>query len=71
MNEIRIFEKGEDFSIYMNENTKNIHVYEMGNNYYMTKYDNTIEDIEDHNLVKFDLTKEERKEINKKLISIR
>ena len=64
MNNTRLFEKGEDFTIFMNETTKNITVFNMGNDYYKTKYENTIEDIEKDNFITFDLTKEERQKIN-------
>lgn len=65
MEMIRIFEKGENFAVYRILNSNNIKIYDCGNYYTMQKnYDSTIEDIEDHNLVKFDLIEEERLLIN-------
>lgn len=70
MNNTRLYEKGEDFAIFMNEITKNITVFDMGNNYYKTKYEKTIEDIEKDNFVSFDLTKQEREKINYLLLRL-
>lgn len=70
MNNTRLYEKGEDFAIFMNETTKNITVFYMGNNYYKTKYEKTIEDIEKDNFVNFNLTKEEREKINYLLLRL-
>ena len=70
MNNTRLYEKGEDFAIFMNEYTKNITVFDMGNNYYKTKYEKTIEDIEKDNFVSFDLTKQEREKINYLLLRL-
>ena len=41
-----------------------IAIYDNGNYYYQSEYDKTIEDMEKHNFVKFNLTEEERKHIN-------
>lgn len=41
-----------------------IAIYENGNYYYQSGYDKTIEDMEKHNFVKFNLTEEERQHIN-------
>ena len=66
MEMIRIFEKGENFAVYRILNSNNIKIYDCGNYYTMQKnYDSTIEDIEDHNLVKFELTDDERFLINR------
>lgn len=64
MNNTRLYEKGEDFVIFINEITKKVTVFDSGIYYYKTKYENTIEDIENDNFVTFELTKEERKKIN-------
>lgn len=61
MNNTRLYEKGEDFVIFINEITKKVTVFDSGIYYYKTKYENTIEDIENDNFVTFELTKEERK----------
>ena len=66
MDMVKIFEKGENFAVYRILNYNNIKIYDCGNYYKMQKnYDSTIEDIEDHNLVKFELTDDERFLINR------
>ena len=66
MDMVKIFEKGENFAVYRILNSNNIKIYDCGNYYTMQKnYDSTIEDIEDHNLVKFELIDDERFLINR------
>ena len=47
-----------------------IAIYENGNYYYQSEYDKTIEDMEKHNFVKFNLTEEERCHINYMMVNI-
>ena len=47
-----------------------IAIYDNGNYYYQSEYDKTIEDMEKHNFVKFNLTEEERSHINYMMVYI-
>lgn len=63
---IEIFKKGEDFAIYKFRDYKGIQIFDCGIYYLLNKnYDSTIEDVEEHNLIKFELTEEERALINR------
>ena len=64
MGMVKIFQKGEDFAVFK-INSNGIKIYDCGNYYTLQdNYDSTIEDVEEHNLIKFDLTEEERLLIN-------
>ena len=66
MEMVKIFQKGEEFAIYKFKDYKGIKIFDCGIYYSLNKnYDSTIEDVEEHNLIKFDLTDEERVLINR------
>lgn len=72
MNYTIIFENERDFNISYNIDTLNVIIYDNDINYYYhPENEETIEDVEKMDHVTFDLTKEEREEINKKLVYIR
>lgn len=72
MNYNIIFENERCFNVGYNVATLNVVIYYNGIDYhYNPKYEETIEDVEKMEYVTFDLTKEEREEINKKLDYIR
>ena len=72
MNYNIIFENERGFNVGYNVATLNGVIYDNGIDYhYNPKYEETIEDVELIEHVIFDLTKEEREEINKKLDYIR
>ena len=72
MNYSYIFENERDFNIRYNNDTLNVIIYDNGIYYhYHPENEITIEDVEKMEYVTFDLTKEEREEINKKLVYIR
>lgn len=67
-----IFENERGFNISYNDVTLNAFIYDNGIVYhYHPENEETIEDVEKMEYVTFDLTKEEREEINKKLEYIR
>lgn len=55
--------RNDNVVIYQQESGR-IAIYQNGNYYYQSRYDHIIEDIEYHNNVKLDLTKEEKQFIN-------
>ena len=64
MEMVKIFQKGEEFAVFK-INSNGIKIFDCGNYYTLQdNYDSTIEDVEEHNLIKFDLTEEERLLIN-------
>ena len=72
MNYDIIFENERGFNISYNDVTLNVFIYDNGIIYhYHPENEETIEDVEKMEYVTFDLTKEEREEINKKLDYIR
>lgn len=72
MNYVIIFENERGFNISYNDVTLNVFIYDNGIDYhYHPENEETIEDVELREHVTFDLTKEEREEINKKLVFIR
>lgn len=72
MNYNIIFENERGFNVGYNVATLNGVIYDNGDYYhYNPKYEETIEDVEKMEYVTFDLTNEEREEINKKLVYIR
>lgn len=67
-----IFENERGFNVGYNVATLNVVIYDKGIDYhYHPENEETIEDVEKMEYVTFDLTKEEREEINKKLDYIR
>lgn len=67
-----IFENERGFNVGYNVATLNVVIYDKGIDYhYHPENEETIEDVENIEYVTFDLTKEEREEINKKLDYIR
>ena len=67
-----IFENERDFNIKYNSVTLSVTIYDNGMHYpYCSEFEETIEDVEKLEHVTFDLTKEEREEINKKLAYIK
>lgn len=69
---IIFFENEKGFNVGYNVATLNVVIYDKGIHYhYHPEIEETIEDVEKMEYVNFDLTKEEREEINKKLVYIR
>lgn len=62
-----LYRTGNDFVVYL-QPSGHIAFYEYGNYYYQNGYDITIEEIEKHNFVNFQLTDDERKHINHLMI---
>ena len=72
MNYNIIFENERGFNIRYNIESLSTIIYDNGIDYhYHPENEKTIEDVEKMEYVTFDLTKEEREEINKKLVYIR
>lgn len=72
MNYRIIFENERGFNIRYNNLTLTAIIYDNGiDYYYCPEHEKIIEDVEKMEHVTFDLTKEEREEINKKLIYIK
>ena len=72
MNYNIIFENEKGFNVGYNTVSLNAVIYDKGIDYqYQPENEQTIEDVEKMEYVTFDLTKEEREEINKKLVYIR
>ena len=72
MNYINVFENERGFNIRYNIESLSTIIYDNGIDYhYHPENEETIEDVEKLKNVTFDLTKEEREEINKQLVYIR